>query len=200
MSAMPLPDPPPLIMPPRAVVIGASAGAIQALTAILPGLPADFPLPVLIVVHVPGDRENILAPLFAKKCRVAVREAEDKEPAAPGTVFFAPSDYHLLVERDGTLALSSDEPVMHSRPAIDVLFESAADAFGPALVGVILTGANADGAAGLAAVVEAGGTAVIEDPAQAYADAMPLAALGRCPGAWVVAQAAIAPLLIELAR
>lgn len=194
MSAV---TPPPVS--PRAVVIGASAGAIQALTAILPGLPEDFALPILVVVHVPADRENILAPLFEKKCRVAVREAEDKEPASPGTVYFAPSDYHLLVESDATLSLSSDEPVMHSRPAIDVLFESAADAFGAALVGVVLTGANSDGAAGLKAIADAGGTVLVEDPVRAYADAMPLAALRRCPGARVVAQSEIAPLLIELA-
>lgn len=184
---------------PRAVVIGASAGAIQALTEILPALSAEFALPILVVVHVPADRENILAPLFEKKCRLAVREAEDKEPAEPGTVYFAPSGYHLLVESDGTLSLSSDEPVMHSRPAIDVLFESAADAFGPALVGVVLTGANADGAAGLKAIADAGGTAVVEDPAGAYADAMPLAALRLCPDARVIERGEIAEFLTRLA-
>lgn len=186
-------------VPLRAVVIGASAGAIQALTTILPALPADFPLPILVVVHVPADRENILAPLFEKKCRMKVGEAEDKEPAAPGTIFFAPSDYHLLVESDGTLSLSSDEPVMHSRPSIDVLFESAADAFGPAVVGVVLTGANSDGAAGLKAIVDAGGAAVVEDPAGAFADAMPMAALRLCPDARVAKLDAIADLLMELA-
>ena len=182
---------------PRAVVIGASAGAIQALSEILPKLPADFPLPVLIVVHVPADRQNILAPLFEKKCRVAVREAEDKELAVPGTVYFAPSDYHLLLEADGTLSLSSDEPVMHSRPAIDVLFESAADSFGAALVGVVLTGANADGAAGLKAIADAGGTVIVEDPADAYATAMPLASLTVCPSARVLTRAGIAEFLVE---
>jgi two-component system chemotaxis response regulator CheB len=147
---------------------------------------------------VPADRENILAPLFEKKCRLAVREVEDKEPATPGTVFFAPSDYHLLVENDATLSLSSDEPVMHSRPAIDVLFESAADAFGPAVVGVVLTGANADGAAGLKAIVDAGGAAIVEDPDGAFADAMPRAALRLCPQARVVNQDGIAGVLVEL--
>jgi len=181
----------------RAVVIGASAGAIQTLSEILPALPTEFPLPILIVVHVPADRENILAPLFEKKCRMAVREVEDKEPALPGTVFFAPSDYHLLVETDGTLSLSSDEPVMHSRPAIDVLFESAADAFGAELVGIVLTGANADGAEGLRAIADAGGTVIVEDPALAYADAMPRAALKLCPSARVLTRAAIAKFLME---
>ncbi|NYT40731.1 chemotaxis protein CheB [Sphingomonas sp. R-74633] len=182
---------------PRAVVIGASAGAIQALSLILPELPADFPLPVLVVVHVPADRSNILAPLFEPKCRMAVREAEDKEPALPGVIYFAPPDYHLLVETDGCLSLSTDEPVLHSRPSIDVLFESAADAFGDALVGVILTGANADGAQGLRAICDAGGTALVEEPETAYADTMPLAAIAACPAARVLTLEAIAEYLTK---
>ncbi|WP_442597665.1 chemotaxis protein CheB [Parapusillimonas sp. JC17] len=168
---------------PRAVVIGASAGAIQALSEILPALPADFPLPILIVVHVPADRDNILASLFEKKCRMAVREAEDKEPALGGVIYFAPAGYHLLVEEEGTLSLSSDEEVMYSRPSIDVLFESAADAYGPAVVGIILTGANSDGAKGLRAIAAAGGTALVQEPATAYASAMPRAALSECASA-----------------
>jgi len=185
----------------RAVVIGASAGAIQALSDILPGLAADFPLPIVIVVHVPADRQNILAPLFEQKCRMSVREVEDKEPAERGTVFFAPSDYHVLVESDGTLSLSADEPVMHSRPSIDVLFESAADALGRNAVGIILTGANSDGAAGLKAIADAGGAVIVEDPAHAYADAMPLAALKACPSARIMSRKAIVRYLSEeLAR
>ena len=182
---------------PRAVVIGASAGAIQALSLILPALPADFPLPVLIVVHVPADRDNILAPLFAPRCQMAVREAEDKEPALPGTIYFAPPDYHLLIEADGSLSLSTDEPVLYSRPSIDVLFESAADALGGALVGLILTGASADGAQGLQAVCAAGGIALIEEPETAYADTMPLAAIAACPAARVLTLEAIADYLTK---
>ncbi|HWU94556.1 MAG TPA: chemotaxis protein CheB [Sphingomonas sp.] len=182
---------------PRAVVIGASAGAIQALSLILPELPADFPLPVLVVVHVPADRDNILAPLFAARCRMAVREAEDKEPALAGTIYFAPPDYHLLVETDGSLSLSSDEPVLYSRPSIDVLFESAADAFGAALAGVILTGASTDGAAGLKTICDAGGLALIEEPETAYADTMPLAAIAACPTARVLTLDAIAEYLTK---
>ena len=133
----------------EAVVIGASAGAVQALARILPALPADYPLPVLVVVHVPADRDNMLVPHFAATCRIAVREAEDKEAIRAGTVYFAPSDYHMLVEPDRTISLSLDPLVHYSRPSIDVLFDSAADAYGPALAGVVLTGANDDGAAGL---------------------------------------------------
>jgi len=182
---------------PRAVVIGASAGAIQALSLILPELPADFPVPVLIVVHVPADRDNILAPLFAPRCRLAVREAEDKEPALPGVIYFAPPDYHLLVEADGTLSLSTDEPVLYSRPSIDVLFESAADAFGEALLGIVLTGASTDGADGLKAICDAGGLALVEEPETAYADTMPLAAIAACPAARVLTLDAIAEYLTK---
>ncbi|MFB7880981.1 chemotaxis protein CheB [Brevundimonas diminuta] len=169
--------------PDRAVAIGASAGGVQALLALLPTLPADFPWPIFIVLHVPADRSNVLAPLFEAKCRVEVKEAEDKETARPGVVYFAPSDYHLLVESNGDLALSSDEAVNYSRPSIDVLFESAADAYGAGLTGVILTGANEDGAVGLSAVGAAGGVALVEEPAVAYAQAMPQAARNACAAA-----------------
>jgi two-component system, chemotaxis family, protein-glutamate methylesterase/glutaminase len=181
----------------HAVAIGASAGAVEALSQILPALPAEFPAPVLVVVHIPSDRRNIMAPLFQSKCRMTVREADDKEPALAGTIYFAPSDYHLLVEQNGTLSLSSEEPVLHSRPSIDVLFESAADAYGAGLVGIILTGANADGADGLRAVGKAGGVALVEAPATAFADTMPLAALGKCPTARSMSLAEIARYLKE---
>jgi len=160
-----------------AVAIGASAGAIQALLHILPALPADFALPLLVVIHLPPGRRSELASLFAGKCRLSVGEGEDKAPILPGTVTFAPPDYHMLVEHGGTISLSRDEPVFFSRPSIDVLFETAADAYGPGLVGVVLTGANEDGARGLRAVGEAGGTTIVQDPATAYARAMPEAAL-----------------------
>jgi two-component system chemotaxis response regulator CheB len=182
----------------KAVVIGASAGAVQALLTILPVLPASYPLPVLVVVHVPADRDNALVPLLQSKCRLPVKEAEDKEALTGGVVYFAPSDYHLLVETDGALALSRDEPVNYSRPSIDVLFESAADLFETGLVGIILTGANDDGAAGLRAVVAAGGAAIVEDPAQAYAAAMPQAALQACPAATVMSLEAIGSYLSTL--
>ena len=182
----------------RAVVTGASAGGVQALLQILPSLPASYRLPVLIVVHVPPDRDNALVSLFQARCQIEVREAEDKEPILPGVVYFAPSDYHLLVEKDGTLSLSSDELVNHSRPSIDVLLESAADAFGNELVGVILTGANDDGARGLQAVVEAGGVAIVEDPAEAYASAMPAASLRASPSAKAMKVAAIASYVSSL--
>jgi two-component system chemotaxis response regulator CheB len=182
----------------RAVVIGASAGALQALSTILPALPAGFRLPVIVVVHVPPDRESVLAELVQAKCRIPVREAEDKEPMVAGTVYFAPPDYHLLIEMDGSLSLSSDEPVLFSRPSIDVLFESAADAYGPSLIAIILTGANQDGAKGMLAVAEAGGTALVQNPNGAFASAMPEAAIAICPSAKVMSLDAMAKYLQEL--
>ncbi|KMS58946.1 chemotaxis protein CheB [Sphingobium baderi] len=182
---------------PSAVAIGASAGAVEALLQILPALPAGYRLPVLVVVHVPRDRGNSLVSLFQTRCRLRVKEAEDKEETCPGTIYFAPSDYHLLVEADGSLSLSSDEPVHHSRPAIDVLFESAADAFGTGLVGIVLTGANQDGASGLKAVVEAGGMGIVQDPATALVPTMPRAALAACPAARQADLDGIISLLLE---
>ncbi len=182
----------------KAIVIGASAGAVEALSAILPALPEGFALPVLVVVHVPPGRTNALAPLFRAKCRLPVHEAEDKEPIEAGTIYFAPADYHLLVEPDRTLGLSDDPPVLHSRPSIDVLFESAADAYGPALAGVVLTGASADGAAGLKALADAGGLALVEDPAGAHSPTMPRAALEACPTARTAGLSELASILIAL--
>jgi two-component system chemotaxis response regulator CheB len=183
---------------PEAVVIGASAGALEALSSLLPGLPADYRLPILVVVHLPPDKTSLLAELLRVRCAIRVREAEDKEPIEPGVVYFAPPDYHLLVEEDKRLSLSDDEPVLFSRPSIDVLFESAADAYGGGLIGVVLTGANSDGANGLKAVVEAGGVAVIQSPGSAYAVAMPEAAIAACPAARVLPVNEIAAYLREV--
>lgn len=190
--------------PLSAIAIGASAGAIQALLRILPELPEDFALPILVVIHVPPGRRSELASLFAGKCRIPVREAEDKEPIVPGTVYFAPPDYHLLVEvaegMDHTLSLSTDEPVFYSRPSIDVLFESAADAYGPSVMAVVLTGANEDGARGLKAVAQAGGQVCVQDPTTAYARAMPDAALAACRDATVLSVPQILHCLIDEGR
>lgn len=182
----------------EAVVIGASAGALEALSVVLPALPAGYALPVFVVVHLPPDKRSMLAELFQAKCRIPVREAEDKEPISGGTIYFAPPNYHLLIEVDRSVALSSDEPVLYSRPSIDVLFESAADAYGPALVAVVMTGANGDGAEGMRAVVNAGGRAIVQDPVGAFASAMPEAARTACPGARVLSLEEIAVYLQEV--
>jgi two-component system chemotaxis response regulator CheB len=184
----------------QAIAIGASAGAVEALSVILPSLPADYGLPVFIVVHVPPDNKSVLAELFRAKCSIEVREAEDKEPVSGGTAYFAPPDYHLLLEPDKSLSLSSDEPVLYSRPSVDVLFESAADAYGPSLIAIVLTGANKDGAKGLSAVADAGGTVIVQTPEGAYASAMPEAAIAACPGAHVMSLEEIAAYLQDLEK
>lgn len=162
-----------------AVVLGASAGAIDALGVLLPALPASFAVPMIIVVHVPASRPSLLVELFAPKCALPVREAEDKLAVAPGTVWFAPPGYHLLIEREHTFALSLDEPVNHSRPSIDVLFESAADAYGSRLLAMVLTGANQDGARGAERVQAAGGLVAVQDPKTAHISTMPELAIER---------------------
>jgi len=181
--------------PHEVVVMGGSAGSLDALSHILPLLPGNFPLPILVVVHLPPDKDSVLAEVLQNKCALAVREAEDKEPLVPHTVYFAPPDYHLLVENDRSLSLSCDEPQLFSRPSIDVLFESAADAVGPGLVGIILSGANNDGAAGLAAVVREGGVALVQSPGEALSAAMPEAAAKACPDAMILSTKQIAEFL-----
>jgi two-component system chemotaxis response regulator CheB len=182
----------------EAIVIGASAGALEALSVVLPALPSHYPRAVLVVVHVPPDRKSVLVDLFQAKCNVKVQEAEDKEPIKAGTIYFAPPDYHLLVEKDKSLSLSSDEPVLFSRPSIDVLFESAADAYGSALIGVVLTGANQDGSHGIRTLTELGGMAIVQRPDEAFSSAMPEAALAACPGARVLSLEQIAAYLQEV--
>lgn len=166
--------------PVEAIVIGTSAGGVDALSTILPRLPAGLVATVLVVIHLPRERPSLLAEIFAPKCALPVVEAQDKEPLQPGTIHFAPPDYHLLVDHgpEGALAsLSADPPVNWSRPSIDVLFESAADIYRARLLGLILTGSSHDGAAGLQAVHRAGGYTVVQRPDQAQAPAMSEAAL-----------------------
>ena len=164
-----------------ATVIGASWGGVELLLELMPALPPACRAAFFIVIHIPREEPSLLPELFGGCCALPVKEAEDKEPARPGTVYFAPPDYHLLVERGPAIALSSDEPVHFSRPSIDVLFDSAADAYGPRLLGLILTGANQDGADGLMAVGRAGGRTVVQDPASAAVSTLPEAALSRGP-------------------
>ena len=172
--------------PVKAVVLGASAGAFEALSALLSELPGDYPLPLLIVVHLPPDRDSVMVELLQTHSRLKIVEAQDKQPIEPGTAYLAPPDYHLQVERNGCLSLSADEPVLYSRPSVDVLFETAADAFGPDVLGVVLTGANRDGAAGLKMIMDAGGKGLVQDPDSAIASQMPRAALELCPQARVL--------------
>lgn len=161
----------------EALVIGASAGGIDALLRILPGLPEVLRFPVVVLLHVPHDRESRLAELFEQHLPMPVLQAQDKEVLVPGTVYFAPPGYHLSIEEERCFSLSQEDPVHFSRPAIDILMMSAADAYGPALCGMLLTGASQDGAAGLAAIGKAGGLTVVQDPADAEIPTMPAAAI-----------------------
>lgn len=158
------------------VVIGSSWGGVTALGRVLAGLPATLPSPIVVAQH-RRDAPSMLAKILQRQTGWTVREAEDKDRLLPATVYLVPPGYHLLVEEPGHLALSTEGPVRFARPSIDVLFESAAAAFRGGVVGVVLTGTNDDGAAGLAAVVRGGGRAVVQDPASAERPAMPLAAL-----------------------
>lgn len=161
-----------------AVVIGTSAGGVLALREVLPMLSASFAVPVIVVLHLPADKKSLLPQMFSPSCAVRVTEVEDHEPLGPG-VFFAPPGYHVVVDTRHHLALSLDPAVNFSRPSIDVLFESAALVFGSRLLAVLLTGASADGAAGLETVRAYGGCVVVQTPSTASSGAMPAAALAR---------------------
>jgi two-component system chemotaxis response regulator CheB len=162
-------------MKPEIVVIGTSAGGLRALEQILGNLPAAFAIPIVAVQH-RSKESDAFASVMQSFVSLPVMEAEDKEPIKAPGVYLAPPDYHLLLE-PGRLALSTDEPVCFSRPSIDVLFESAADAYGRGVLGVLLTGANHDGAKGLARIRAAGGVALVQDPATAESPEMPAAAI-----------------------
>ena len=161
----------------EAIVIGASAGGVEALLTIFAELPADFGLPILTVLHLPDERRSQLAEVFDRRVAMPVVEARDKEVIKPGTLYFAGPGYHLSVEHDRSLSLSQEDRVHHSRPAIDYLFESAADVYGKGLMAILLTGANQDGARGMAHVKQCGGITIVEDPAEARSAVMPRAAL-----------------------
>ena len=161
----------------EAIVVGASAGGVDALLRVFGQLRKRFSLPVLVVLHLPDERDSQLAGVFGHRLAIPVEEARDKQDIQPGTLYFATPGYHLSVEADRSLSLSLEEPVHHSRPSIDILFESAADVYGPNLLAVLLTGANDDGARGLARVKALGGITVVQDPDEAQVSTMPEAAL-----------------------
>ena len=177
------------------VAIGGSAGAIEVLRSVLSQLPRALGPAVVVVVHLPPDGPNLLHEILATPGGPPMKVAEDKEPVAPGTIYFAAPDYHLLIENGRTFALSLDERIHFSRPAIDVLFESAAAAYGDRMMGVVLSGANADGAAGLAVVAASGGMTVVQSPEHAEMSAMPTAAFQAVPDSISVDASALATLL-----
>ncbi|MBV4504442.1 chemotaxis protein CheB [Pseudomonas sp. BW13M1] len=181
-----------------AIVIGASAGGVTALFSVLGALPADFAIPVLCLLHLPDDRHSQLAEVLQRRLRRPVREALDKARIEPGLIYVAGPGYHLSVERDFSFSLSQEAPVHFSRPAIDFLFESAADAYGPGLLGVLLTGANEDGARGLLRIRQSGGRTVVQDPRDAQVALMPEAALALHDPDHILSLGGIGQLLATL--
>lgn len=176
-----------------AVVIGCSTGGLQALSTVLSGLRADLPVPVIVLCHRGQDDDSsLLVELLARQSPLLVREAEERQPVTPGIVHLAPSGYHLLIEADRRFMLSTDIRVRFVRPSVDVLFASAADVYAESLLAVVLTGANDDGADGLARVRQRGGYALVQDPGEAEAPQMPLAALTRAGADQVLMLSAIA--------
>ena len=182
----------------EAVAIGASAGGVRALLALLSDLPAAFRLPVVVVLHVPDRRDSQLVELFQHRLRMPVREARDKEAIEASTLYFAGPGYHLAIEADHSFSLSCEEPVHYSRPSIDIMMTSAADAYGAGLAGILLTGANGDGAGGLAHIALQGGLTIVQDPEEAEAAAMPKAALRTMKPDFVLPLERIRRLLHQL--
>lgn len=180
------------------VVIGASAGGVAALLALLAPLPAGYALPIVAVLHLLPRHESQLGSVLGHHLALPVREPRDKEPVRAGAVYVAGADYHLLIENDRSFAFSSEAPVAFARPSIDVLMMSAADAYGPALAGVLLTGANMDGAEGMAAIRNAGGLTVVQQPDDAEVATMPEAAIARSRPSLVLPLKDIRALLLRL--
>jgi two-component system chemotaxis response regulator CheB len=184
----------------EAIVVGASAGGVEALLSLLGPLRQGYVLPIIVVLHLPEERRSHLAEVFSRRLMLPVEEATDKQDIMPGTVYFATPGYHLSVEQDRSLSLSLEDRVHHSRPAIDYLFESAADVYGESLAAVLLTGANHDGARGLARVKQCGGLTIVQDPKDAQVATMPLAALKLQQPDHVLPIHGIGRLLVELER
>ena len=182
----------------EAIVVGASAGGVEALLSLLGPLRQGFVLPIIVVLHLPEERRSQLAEVFSRRIDMPVHEAIDKQDIVAGTVYCATPGYHLSVEQDRSLSLSLEDRVHYSRPSIDYLFESAADAYGPALAAVLLTGANHDGARGLAEVKRRGGLTIVQDPNEAHVSTMPDAALALHQPDYILPLRGISRLLAEL--
>ncbi len=182
----------------RLIVMGASFGGMKAFNTILPQLPETFDVPIAIVQHLGQHSNDYLIDHLNEVCRVKVKEADEKENLRPGVVYFAPADYHLLVEDDLTLSLSVEAKVNFSRPSIDVLFESAALALREDVIGIILTGANNDGSFGLKKIKDNHGLTIVQKPETAKARAMPQAAIESLNVDHIISLAKLGPFLVEL--
>ena len=182
----------------HAVVMGASAGGGLALVELFSRLPTDFRLPVMVVQHLHPDDDGGFAKHLDRETTITVVTVRDKQPITPGQVYVAPANYHLLVERNGTLALSTEGRVSGSRPSIDVLFDSAATAWGPGLMAILLSGASPDGTQGLEAVKTLGGLTVVQDPATAPFSLMPQSAIDAGAAQRVMGLKEIGLLLVQI--
>ena len=182
----------------QAIVIGASAGGTDALAEIIPRLPGKFSVPIIVVQHRHRNTDEFGPYYLNENSALKVKDADEKEPIVREYVYMAPANYHLLVEDDRTFSLSVDERVNFSRPSIDVLFESAAEVYKSKLIGIILTGANSDGAEGLKKIKQCGGLAIVQNPEGAESDAMPRAALATCEVDYVLSLEEIANFLQEI--
>ncbi len=183
-----------------AVVIGTSSGGMNALKAILPELPVNFNIPIIIVQHIGASSESYWIELLNNMCQLNIKEADEKEKIEKGHIYVAPPNYHLLIEENETLSLSIDKRVNYARPSIDVLFESAADAYREKLIGVLLTGSNNDGALGMKKINALGGLTIAENPQTAASSYMPLAAIAATEINYVLSLKEISDLLIKLSK
>jgi two-component system chemotaxis response regulator CheB len=179
------------------VVVGTSLGGFHALNTVLGALPKEFPLPIAVVQHRSFDDPDLLAPLLSTYVQMPVIEIEDKEPIKASRIFIGPANYHVLIDNDH-FALSTDAPVLYARPSIDTLFESAADAMGEGVIGVLLTGMSRDGTAGLKRIRERGGCGIVQDPNSAEGRVMPQAAIASAAADKILPLEEIAPVLMEL--
>ncbi|TGK02057.1 chemotaxis protein CheB [Leptospira selangorensis] len=183
-----------------AIVIGVSSGGLNALGKILPSLPQNYPIPIVIVQHVSPRSDGYWVESMDKVCKLFVKEADEKESIERGTIYLAPANYHLLVEQDRTFSLSTEAKVNFARPSIDVLFESAAEVYGKELIGLILTGSNSDGALGLKKIKEEGGLTIVQDPETAESSAMPAHAISTTSVDYILPLEEIQKLLIKLSE
>ncbi|WP_211829001.1 chemotaxis protein CheB [Kistimonas asteriae] len=181
-----------------AVVIGASAGGIEALNVLFSGLQSTFPVPVFVVKHIDAEADDSIVRYLDKSSCLPVTFADDQEPVENGHIYLAPPGYHMLIEEDCSISLCVDRKVTYSRPSVDVLFESAAEAYGSHLIGVVLTGANRDGSAGARLIKQQGGIVLVQDPATAEHEVMPKATLADTDVDGVMALPALAARLNEL--
>ncbi|MEO6314386.1 MAG: chemotaxis protein CheB [Chitinophagaceae bacterium] len=182
----------------RLIVIGGSSGSLNALLVVLPALREDFSIPILVVLHRGTSSDNGLAELLSARTTLRIKEVDEKDPLLPGWIYLAPPDYHVLPEMDGTVSLDASEKVHYCRPSIDVSFTSAARVYKKNCIAVLLSGANADGAAAMAAVKKCGGRNIVQDPAEALVDYMPQQAILLSPVDHILPAAGIAAFLNAL--